>query len=272
MGKAKDDTAITEPKTGGALAIHDYGDDVGAGYEGTTNDDFSIPFLNVLQALSPEITGDGREKIEGAEAGNLYNTVTEELLKDGIEFVPSCREHVYVEWVPRVQGGGYVGRHSVDSEVVKAAKAGASNPNELVSESGNQLVETFYLYGVMVQGDLITPVVIAFTSTKIAVYKRFMTKVNQFTVNVGGKKQRPPLFAHLVRVGSTSQKNKHGSFFNFTLSPAEGDLEPSLLAPSDARFEAAKQLREAVSSGAARAAVESTEGGGGGATTTDVPF
>ena len=59
-------------ETGVAASGFDYGEYSHSGFEGTTVNDLSIPFINVLQPLSPEVTD---QTIEGAKAGDLLNSV-----------------------------------------------------------------------------------------------------------------------------------------------------------------------------------------------------
>lgn len=271
-------------KEEGALAIHDYGSDLDTGYENVGQEDYVLPFLNLLQALSPEVTDEDGAGVEGAKAGMLYNPVTQQLVAgdEGVPFVPAYVEKAFVEWVPRQQGGGFVARHEMDSEVVRNAKGRGmvdigNGRQGLTTESGNHLVETKYIYGVMSINGEVTGCVISFTSTKITVYRKLMTRLNMFTVpGKDGRKVRPPLFAHQLRVKSTSQKNAKGSFYNYDIVSENGDLKDSLLAPDDELFLSARQLREAVQSGAAKMGDESggggAGGGGGDATSDDIPF
>lgn len=260
-----------------AVAAYDYGEQADAGFENQTGDDLALPFIGVLQALSPQVDDSDDRHIDGARAGMLYNTVTEALFdgKDGVEFIPALTEHVFVEWVPRNRGGGFVARHQPTSDVVAKAKEGSPSFGVYATDytptgdekspfQGNDLIETFYVYGVVV-GEQVEPVVLAFTSTKIKVYKRWATKLNMFTIpGPEGRKIRPPLFAHRVRLTTQSQKNNNGSFHNFALSPAEGgSLVDSLLPPDDPRFLAAKDCYDMVKSGAARASYETQHGGEG---------
>lgn len=258
-----DDKAI-EKREEKELVLLDYGEDANEGFEGQTQDDLAIPFLALLQDLSPQVT-DGT--IPNAKAGLLFNTVTEELLGESVEFIPGLRQRCFVEWVPRKQGGGFVARHEVDSPIVKEAIGASKTFGKYTNpETGNDLVETIYLYGVLCPPDGDTyPIVIAFTSTKIGVFRKWNTKVNMLTIQVGDRKQRPPRYAHRVRVRSTRQTNRaKQSFYNFVLEPAETDMRSSLLRPDDPRFLAAKKVREMVLSGAARAADETQAGAGGG--------
>src|SRR5689334_776840 len=87
------------------IVKYDYGQNAGAGFEGTTQADFTIPFISLLQAGSRVIT---ESSIADARPGMLLNTATQELIdgKVGLVIVPVRREHAYVEWVPRAAGGG----------------------------------------------------------------------------------------------------------------------------------------------------------------------
>ena len=278
MGKA----VAKKKETGSAVVAYDYGEDANAGFENQTGEDFAIPFLSVLQALSPQVADPSDGGVEGARPGMLFNTVTETVFdgKDGVEIIPALTEHVFMEWVPRKQGGGFVARHEINSDIVARAKEGAPGFGKYSTSydadgqpNGNDLVETFYVYGVLV-GETLEPIVIAFTSTKISVYKRFNTKLNMFTTKQGDRKIKPPIFAHRIRVTTVKQKNNEGEFFNFAMAPAEVDIAHSLLETSDPRFLAAKGCREMVASGAARASYETQKGGEGqpGDTAAGTPF
>lgn len=265
---------VVKKEEAGLPAAFDYGDDAGSGFEHQSSQDFSIPFLSVLQALSPQLKDPDEGGIEGARPGYILNTVTGEVFsgKEGVEFVPATTQHVYVEWVPRDSGGGFVGIHQVDSPVVSQALGGSREFGKLKSAAGNDLIETFYVYGVLCEnGEPQGMAVIAFTSTKIKVYKRFSTKVNMFTIKTPRGKQRPPLFAHAVRIKTASEKNNKGDFYNFVLEPVNGDLASSLLAPDDPRFQAGKQCYEMVEGGSAQANYAKQDGGSG-ASDEEIPF
>ncbi len=47
----------------GVPATYDYGDDAGAGFEGTKGSDLSVPFLGVLQANSPQVEDNKNGKL-----------------------------------------------------------------------------------------------------------------------------------------------------------------------------------------------------------------
>jgi hypothetical protein len=240
----------------GALALpggHDYGDDVGSGWENTGTEDFTIPFLAILQSGSPQCVETEAEHIEGAKPGMLINTATQELYdgKHGVKLVPCYTEHIFVEWRNRqTDSGGFIGVHTADSKIVAEAKAASTEFGKysVPVEDGidHDLVETFYIYGLVVDGEeIVGPCMVSFSSTKIKAYKSIMTPLRQV-------KGRPPLFAFKLHVTTVADKNKKGSFFNFKIAPADGSAVDSLLAPDHAFVLAGKEFKTQVAEGKAK--------------------
>ncbi len=267
--------------------IPDYGTEYDDGFQNQSGNDIVLPFLSVLQALSPQVQKEvGQGGVEGAKAGMLFNTVTGEVFaaKTGLMFVPSITQNVFVEWVPRKAGGGFVAMHKPDDEIIKIAKEKSTSYGKYSTQYdsqgdpiGNDLVETFYVYGVLcINEDQNEPVVLAFTSTKIKKYKSWNTKIRLFTVKTPKGPKNPPLYANLVTITGVSDRNKKGDFFNFNLAPANGTVPASLLPPTDPRFIAAKEVGEMVKSGFARASFETQDADGGAEASTgsgeEAPF
>ena len=65
-------------------------EDLNLGFEEVTSSDIQIPFLRIIQALSPQIKKTDSEFIEGASQGDIFNTVTQEVYKadEGVLVVP----------------------------------------------------------------------------------------------------------------------------------------------------------------------------------------
>jgi len=250
-------------KPGGALVISDYGADAGVGFEGTTSADLSVPFLGILQSNSPQVENDDPK---GSKSSMLFNTVTRELV-DGAEgqiFLPCHKETAFVEWVPRAKGGGFVGLHDPNGDVVKAAiEANDGNRIGNLTVGDNELSETHYMYGLFLETDGLTSSgfgVISFTSTKIKSFRGWITAM--YTL-----KGKPPLFANRARIRTVKQTNEHGTFYNFRIDPFAATWRESLIYPktqSELLVEA-RDFRKMVTSGMARASFE-TERAATGAT------
>jgi hypothetical protein len=269
-------TDLTKNEDRALAATPDYSEYEGqTGFENQTRDDRSTPYLTLLQTNSPQCDDEEEGNVEGAMPGMFLNSATEELYDgrgDGVIVVPAYTEHLFIEYKPRESGGGFVGTHEVDSDVVRKARSEAIAFNKLkVGE--NDLTEAFYLYAVLCDGDEpVSGIVIPFTSTKIKTYKKWNTRVSTLLVaKADGRRGTPPIFAHLVRVKSLKQENQHGKFFIFDLTPANGTVLESLLPPNDVRMQAGLELMKTVAAGEAKAAQPVADTGDG-TNSDNVPF
>ena len=250
------DVAVKEQNT--AMAEYGaYADYAGAGFENQTSDDYSIPFLQILQALSPQL-----QENDSLRQGMILNTVTGEVWdgKKGIAFVPATTQHVYVEWKPRDAGGGFVGIHEVNSDLVNHAKAASSEYGKYSTPDGNELIETFYVYGIALDDDgNASEAVLAFSSTKIKKYKGWMTKAKTIQIPLpDGRRIPAPLFAHRYRLKTVSEKNNKGPFFNWDAIAFDGEnAQQARLLPDDPLFQSAVNIKSMIEQGKARAAYES---------------
>jgi len=257
-----------------ALTVLDYGDQDGAGFEGVDETHLKIPFLSLLQDMSDEVKESHDKYIDGAKPGMLMNSVTKELYPEGIEFIPACVDHCFVEWIPRKRGGGFVQRHAMTDHTVKQAKAEAAGKLQLSiqrqEEDGstviNDLIETFYIAGALVTELGPQPMILAATSSKIGPYKAWMTRLNMFTIaKPGGGKQRPPLFAHRVKISSFNDSNTKGDFANLKIEAfVENDLTKSLITDLNSEtFLKGKEVRQLLGTGEATFDYESQNAGTG---------
>lgn len=236
--KNEEDLPDVASPSGVGLAA-DYGEMAGAGYENTTTSDFAVPLLSILQSNSPQIERGNAKCIAGAAAGMLHDTVTNAIFdgEKGVIFVPIITQHVFVEYTPRDKGGGFRGVHEMTSEVVTEAVKGATEFGDYHTKDGNELTETFYVYGyTLATPDATSPLgvyVIPFSSSKIKKYKRFMQLLRTFRVEVRpGEYKNPPLFANRLLLRTVAEKNPKGSYFNFDVTPLiEGDVGKSLIPP-----------------------------------------
>lgn len=261
---------ITKTDPAGLPAVYDYSGYEGSGFENQNSEDWKIPFLYLLQSNSPAV-----EKMENAKAGMLLNTVTNQLFsgKDGIAFVPVSTQHVYVEWRPREAGGGIVLTHQLDSPVVAEVRA-KPRAGKIVLNNGNELIETFYVYGLLVTEDGFEHLVLSFKSTAIKHYRSWMTKARMVMFPAGAKKINPPLFAIRYRLTALSEKNTKGSFYNLVAAFDGKSAYEAALDPKGELFSAAKAFLEAIQEGhvSADTSKEEQVSGGPAADGSDIPF
>jgi hypothetical protein len=288
--KKTTDVVAVDPNANALVPAIDYGEDFGSGLDDVGRDEAGIPFLKILQAQSPEVIGPNG-KIEGARAGLILNTGTQELL-ESITIVPALRQHVFVEWRPKNQGGGLVALHQPGIEMVEAAiaenaraieagensrkKPGKMKYGEFYTPEGNELVETYYVFGVILDND--NPagiVVLPFASTAIKVYKKqFISRARYCMVDDGsGRKRNPPIYAHRVVVTAGQESGDGFTWFNPVITFAvDNNAVQSLMTPDHPGFAAARDLKAMIEGGEIKPDLEKAATADGGDEDGDSAF
>ena len=190
----------------------------GTGLEETTVEDFAIPFIRVLQPMSPQLNKASGSYVDNASAGDLYNTVTNSVYSGdkGIVLVPSAYIKKYIEWVPREKGGGLVNANHDISILSECRKDPESR--KYYTKDGNEIVETAQFY-VLVLDPEPQQAVIAFTSTQLSVARKWLTMMRMARVqNSQGQHVEAPMFAYTYRLTTTSQSNDKGTWNSFSIS------------------------------------------------------
>lgn len=250
-----------------------------AGWETTNADDFAVPFLNLLQSNSPQVKKKHELHVPGAEAGMMIDSVTNRLYDgdDGAVIVPVHLEKKIVEWVPRDDGGGggagFVAAHSPqDPMVIEALQKANGDKRKMTSPDGNDLVETKYLYCLILddEGEFQDSCMIAFSKTKLQPLRLGLS-----TIRKAKGSGEIPLFANRLRLTTVLDSNNQGQdYYNFKLEPAEKGETPqdavvnSRLAPMvDGELNPVMQMamgfREAVAAGSVKVDYGQDVGGGG---------
>jgi hypothetical protein len=250
--------ATTDPKTPAIAAPGAYSPDVlGAGFEDMDASDFLIPFLGILQKMSPQVDEEAGDKyVKGAKPGMIINSVTNELFdgKTGIRFIPVHRKHSFIEWIPRDQGGGFVAEFEVnDPKVVKLRRE--QKFGKLTTEDGNDLIETYTVYGILLRDDGRKEYgVLSMSSSNIKPYKQWMTNARNVQVaQPDGRLATPPMFAHVYRLRTRFNENKKGTWHGWTATWDGDSAEQCRLEQEHPLFVEAKNFRDMVVAGRAKA-------------------
>lgn len=232
------------------------------GFENVDRSELAIPFINVLQSNSEMVEEDK------AKAGQFYNNVMETVMDDFL-FVPCYRQRVFVEWVPVDDGGGFIGVHDPDSPLV--TKAIRMNGNSTIKlqcndpETGeiHDLVETYYVYGLLLKDDGdFERVVIGFSSMKIKRYRNFISKAMSQTLLLGNRRIKLPLWAHVWKVTTDNDvaKSNGKKFKNIVLSFNGDNAKDCRLTPADELFQAGQAFHDMVEEGSAKADLGTADG------------
>ena len=242
---------IAKKEEAGALVPADFYEDAGVGFEEADGDSYAIPFLQVLQSLSPQLNKKDSQYIPGASSGDLVQTVTKEVFdgEKGVLIVPVHFTRLFTEWVPRDQGGGFRGTHSPADPLV--ATGTRDDSGKLHLDSGNILTDTRYHYCLIITENGPQPVLLSFTSSQIKKSKQRLTVARSLKMRgKTGALFTPPTYSHVYRLATVGESNSKGSWNGVKIT-----LERALdLTNMDDRvtYLAAKEFREQVIAGKAQ--------------------
>lgn len=198
------------------------------GFEEAQASDFAIPFINILQTNSPQVDKKKPEYVEGAYAGALYNTVSQEYFET-LTVVPFGFKKVFVEWVPRNLGGGFVAKYSALDPIIATARPGEKGKPTL--PNGNLLTETaeHYLIVLPEQGGPYLAIM-PLTSTKLTPSKKWMSLMAAKTATKSdGSVVRLHMYMQVYQLSTVSQQNNEGSFYNLGIPEFLGVTPPAVL-------------------------------------------
>jgi len=229
--------------------------DVFAGYEGEGLDydtsELQIPFIRLIQALSPQIKKTDPAFISGASMGDIFNTVTGEHWagEDGITVVPCYQETKYLKFKPREQGGGFMGElRKDDPDISRTTRSGAKE----ILPDGNELVKSDQHYVIVADEDGAPSFgIVDMKSSGLKVSRRWKTQIKMLTVKhpKTGKLVSPPLFGTKWKLSVVEESNDQGSWYNWTINNAGFVEDKDLL-------EAAMNCRKSIQDGEAKAVAE----------------
>jgi hypothetical protein len=183
----------------------------------TSADDNLVPQISVLQPLSPEVL-DGPAKIEGAKAGDFL--VTDRAIdgREGIWFQPCHQGHIWLEFTPLSQGGGFVAAYEFTGEDSLPPGAQRREKNQFFMPNGNQVIHYRQWAGILWDDGIGLEKVISFKSTGHTVAKEWMTKANQSNRFSNGESRSLP--AHIYKLTTSMRRNQSGQWYIINVGDA----------------------------------------------------
>ena len=235
----------------GLPTVIDFSTDCGAGFEEADSSSYAIPFLRVLQSLSPQTKKRDPEYVEGAEEGDLFNTVSGKIYKgdEGITVLPCHYIHKYTLWAPN--RGGYRGSVDVATyATMKKYKGKDSNGNDVdTDDQGNVITDTREHYLLVINPDgTLDPALLSVSSSQIKKSKKWMTQMQG--IRVGGSVA--PMYSQLYKLSTVNESNDKGSWAGLK-------IEHIAQVNNVDQYQTAKSFRDMVRSGEMKAQEPSDE-------------
>lgn len=199
--------AVQAEKFRGVATIEERGDYVGRGSENVTTDDLAIPRLKLLQMINPEVEPGNPKQVEGAQAGMIMNSVTEELYTSLFLINLSFTKKIVV-WRKRKLGGGMVGSYDTEQEALDALEEqGLAVKDHDISENPTHLVLLLDD-----EGNPKSVALLDMPGVKVKKSRIWNTLIND------EEKQGNPRFGCVWQLGVVSESNSSGNFFNYDVS------------------------------------------------------
>lgn len=220
-------TALAAPADDSTALASLMQEDSGRGYEEASRDAFAIPFLRILQDLSPQVKSKMSGYIKGAEPGMVLHTISKELF-ESVRVIPCYYSQAFIEWVPRERkgsGAGFVASHPADTPL--AHRTVRDDRGRAMLPNGNQLVDTRQHFVLLVRDDgSCDQALIAFSGSQIKASKNWMTRTRAPLVHADGsiRVAQPPLWARSYELGVVEQANEKGSWYGWEVREAQDNF------------------------------------------------
>ena len=202
--------------------------DAGVGVNDLGSEDLAIPFLKVLQKMSDEL-----DDLD-AKAGDIYNTVTKEVVKggDGVRVINCAYNLQYIEWEPRGTGTGAPHHIYAAGDEIPATQRGEDNKDYVVDGNGRYLERTAQHYILVVDEDGITQqALLPMKSTQFKKSKQWNSAMRSLKMKDSqGNLFTPPRFSHIWKLETVSEENKNGSWHGWQISKDGVIEDPSVYA------------------------------------------
>lgn len=247
--KAAETTAVAAPVNTlpAGMDVNSMIQDSGIGRESMAVTDMALPYYALLQSLSPQVKKSSPTRIDEAEEGDFFNTVTQELFSGeaGMLIIPCAFQKAWVEWAPRDSGGGFVASHADDTIMASCHR------NELGfdvrNDNGNLIVPTFYYYVMRLKDDGGFEFgIISMARTAMKKGRKWNSLLSSLQIQGPNGPFNPPMFAQTFQVTSVPEANAKGDYYNWNLAYKGLVQDPGI-------YQTAKKFAESVRTGAVKA-------------------
>jgi len=200
----------------------DWEKDAGGGLEGADKESYAIPFLRVIQKMSPQVDETAAEYMPDAKPGMLLNTVTGRLYdgKKGLTVLPVFYSRKFLKWGARgTDNSGFKGQFSPEDiakmtarEEIKLVEGRLFEPapdgtvDVKKAPVFNDTRTHFFI--VLEEDGSMSQCVIALSSTQIKKSKRLMALLSGAIIN--GK--TPPTWMNQIKLTTVPESNEKGSW------------------------------------------------------------
>lgn len=221
------------PTEAGTVTGYDWSKTGVTGLEATRQEDLGIPFLQILQDLSPQIKKSdpnyAAKRIEGAQPGDVINSLANIIVHrqggEPLAVIPCYHERMYVEW--RANRGGFVKAHRNATILSECTR---NSDNEDVLRNGNVIMTTSYFYLIAMMGEERLHCVLGMTSASLKEARTWLNLITGIRMEGPNGKFMPPMFSHVYHLKTQLKVKDRNAWYAWDIS-MKGQLQDMNLIP-----------------------------------------
>lgn len=186
-------------------------DDGLGGFEQMTADTIAIPFLRILQQLSPQLDDSKPEYIEGAKKGMFCNAGIGKVYAPPLEVVVGRFDRYFIEWKPN--RGGFVAAHSPESinQDLMRGKLIRDEKNRIVCPDTKDIFMDTYVYFILLPQHLEDGLMLlSLSSTQLKEARKWNR--NLMSMIIPGTNQRAKPYYMRWNLTTPTMQNEQGSW------------------------------------------------------------
>jgi hypothetical protein len=237
-------------------------DDAGVGMEEMDQQDLMIPRLSILQSMSPQVNKRDGQYVEGANAGDIFNTVSRTVVsgEKGILAVPIKYRRALIEWKPRASGGGFVRDHGNDNAVLEDCDQDKETFRH-ITKDGNEIITTAEYYVFIINGSY-EPALLSMAGSQLKKARRWNSMTNQLKLMKpdGSGFFNPAMFYSGYQLTTVPEENDKGNWYGWDIEMLHGEnggIIKNIPNGSDI-YMAARSFKETIQKGSVKTAPHET--------------
>lgn len=174
------------------------------GSEDVTSNDITLPRIEVLQALSPQLKKSEPNYIEGSEQGQIFNTISGEIYGPSVVIIPILFQRQFIIWQDRKLGGGFTGMYATELE--------AESERDAMEKPDDYEVAEHHVNYCLIMHDngRLEEAVLSWARSKIKASKRLNALVQ---MNPGDR------YSRAYKLKAVEASGPKGDYWTFDVSP-----------------------------------------------------
>jgi len=191
-------------------------EDAGRGSENVTSNDVAIPYIGIIQKMSPEVDEAHADYLPNAKAGMIFQNVNKLLwAKDeGINVINCAYDRKIIEWIPREAGGGLVAIHELNTPLMAEARPNDKKVPTL--PNGHNLIDTSTHF-VMYEGPFgWEPAIISMKSTAQKKSRLWNALISQQLIP--GTQESAPRWLYTWRLTTALEIKDQNNWYNWEIA------------------------------------------------------